>query len=259
MVSFKPEDGFWSLRCIAAVTLAGGRIYHRMLPAHKGQHAIRWFIHDSWAMFAKGTEMDIPHSWINSTLAGDDIALHIEHSDSISNQIAAIISRAPASVPSRRTLVIQRKGNAGPTFLDILSPLVKLLHYLLLLPHGTLGWSPNRRTSDGMKFSQARWYRTRFFMNAEQLSGFSRLTGEWLVDAWSAIEQSRLTYIRLNQHSDPDEAEYIGTGDEEPIDDVRLPSTCVHSQAYAAHFAGLFPDILKGGCGIIKGSKGDTY
>lgn len=55
-----------------------------------------------------------------------------------------------------------------------------------------------------------------------------------MVDAWSAIEEARLTYIRHNQHSDPDETEYIGTGDEEPLDDVRLPSTFVHSPAWSA-------------------------
>jgi hypothetical protein len=170
-----------------------------MLPAHEGQHAIRWFIHDPWAMFDKGTEFDIPHSWISSTLAGlervnpfiaeleklnvydddDDIALHIEHSDSISNEVAAVISLAPASPPSRRKLVIKRKGVDEPVFLDLLSPLTEPLHYLLLLPHGTMGWSPSRLTSNGKKFSQARWYRTRFFMNAEQMSTFSRLTGTY--------------------------------------------------------------------------------
>jgi hypothetical protein len=55
-----------------------------------------------------------------------------------------------------------------------------------------------------------------------------------LVDAWSAVEEAWLTYIRHNQHSDPDEDEYIGTGDEEPVDDVRLPSTFVHSPAWSA-------------------------
>ncbi|KAJ7940108.1 hypothetical protein B0H13DRAFT_1850298 [Mycena leptocephala] len=55
---------------VAAVTLAGGRTYHRLLPAHEGHHAIRWFIHDPWAMFAKGDELKIPSSWIHSALAG---------------------------------------------------------------------------------------------------------------------------------------------------------------------------------------------
>ncbi|KAJ7933507.1 hypothetical protein B0H13DRAFT_2306617 [Mycena leptocephala] len=135
-----------------------------MLPAHEGQHAIRWFIHDPWAMFIKGTEFDIPHSWINSTIAGlervnpfiaeleklniydgdDYIARHIEHTDAITNEIAAVVSLAPASLPSRRKLVIKRKGDDDPVFLDLLSLFVEPLHYLLLLPHGTLGWSPSQ-------------------------------------------------------------------------------------------------------------------
>ncbi|KAJ7934084.1 hypothetical protein B0H13DRAFT_1855559 [Mycena leptocephala] len=55
---------------IASVTLAGGRTYHRILPAHEGQHAIRWFIHDPWGMIMKGAEFEIPHTWIQTTLAG---------------------------------------------------------------------------------------------------------------------------------------------------------------------------------------------
>jgi hypothetical protein len=108
----------------------------------------------------------------------DNIALQIEQSDTNTQEIAAIISLAPASPPSRRKLVIQRKGNDKPIYLDILSPFVEPLHYLLLLPEGTLGWSPSRLTRENKKFSQARWYRTRFFMNAEQMSTFSRLTGK---------------------------------------------------------------------------------
>lgn len=55
---------------ISAVTLAGGCTYHRMLPSHEGQHAIRWFIHDPAYIFTKGGEMHIPDSWINRALAG---------------------------------------------------------------------------------------------------------------------------------------------------------------------------------------------
>ena len=59
-------------------------------------------------------------------------------------------------------------------------------------------------------------------------------TGEYLVDAWSAIEEAGLTYIRHNQHSNFEEDEYVGTGDEEPVDDIRLPSTFVPSPAWSA-------------------------
>jgi hypothetical protein len=82
--------------------------------------------------------MDIPHAWINKALAGlervnpfiaelknlgsytdnEDMALHIEHADSISDEIATIVSLAPASPPSRRKLVIRRKDQAEPIFLD---------------------------------------------------------------------------------------------------------------------------------------------
>lgn len=40
------------------------------------------------------------------------------------------------------------------------------------------------------------------------------------MDAWSTIEEARLTYIRLNQHSDPEEDEYVGSGDEERVEDI---------------------------------------
>jgi hypothetical protein len=149
-------------------------------------------------MFAKGDDFDIPYHWINSALAGlervnpfiselenlnaydddDDIALHLQYSEDVpSSEIAAVISLAPVSLPTRRKLLIQRKGTDAPIFLDLFSPFVEPLHYLLLLPYGTLGWSPNRLNAAGKKFSQTRWYRTRFFMNAEQMSKFSRLIG----------------------------------------------------------------------------------
>ncbi|KAJ6587337.1 hypothetical protein B0H10DRAFT_2234067 [Mycena sp. CBHHK59/15] len=208
---------------VSAVTLNGGCTHHRILPAHEGQHAIRWFIHNPHAIFAKGDNLQILREWINSALAGlervnpfiselenlnvyngdNDIALHLQYSESDpSAEIAAIISLAPAALPTRRKLVIRKKGADAPVFLDLFSPFVEPLHYLLLLPYGTLGWAPNRLNATGNKFSQAHWYRTRFFMNTEQLSVFSRLTGEYLVDAWTA-----------------DDEEYIGTGDEEPADD----------------------------------------
>jgi hypothetical protein len=148
-------------------------------------------------MFARGDDLQIPQAWINSALAGlervnpfilelenmnaydgdEDIALHLQYSDANpSAEIAAIISLAPAALPTRRKLVIRKKGADTPIFLDLFSPFVEPLHYLLLLPHGTLGWSPNRLNAAGNKFSQARWHRSRFFLNAEQMSIFSRLT-----------------------------------------------------------------------------------
>ncbi|KAJ7933319.1 hypothetical protein B0H13DRAFT_1856342 [Mycena leptocephala] len=66
----------------------------------------------------------------------DGIAFHVGHTDSITNESAAIVSLAPASPPSRCKLLIKRKSDDDPVFLDLLSPFVEPLHYLLLLPHG---------------------------------------------------------------------------------------------------------------------------
>jgi Helitron helicase-like domain at N-terminus len=54
------------------------------------------------------------------------------------------------------------------------------------------------------------------------------------VDAWSAVEEACLKYIRDNQHTEVDKDEYEGDGDKEPSDNVRLPSTFVHSPAWSA-------------------------
>lgn len=52
------------------------------------------------------------------------------------------------------------------------------------------------------------------------------------------IEEARLEYIRHNQHSneDDDEGEFDNTprGDDEPVPDVRLPSSFLHSPAWCA-------------------------
>ncbi|KAJ7694291.1 hypothetical protein B0H14DRAFT_3044173 [Mycena olivaceomarginata] len=107
---------------VSAVTLVGGR-----------QHTLQWFIHDPLAMFAKGDELEIPYQWINSALAGlervnpfisrlknlnvfndeDNIVLHtsegtscLQYSDDVpSSEIVAVISLAPASLPTRRKLM----------------------------------------------------------------------------------------------------------------------------------------------------------
>ncbi|KAJ7349629.1 hypothetical protein DFH08DRAFT_615587, partial [Mycena albidolilacea] len=96
---------------LSAVTLNGGRTYHRILSAWEGQHAIRWFIHDPSAFFEQGEKFEIPRAWVDATLAGlnrvnpfikklqhlkashrnDNIALQIEQSDTNTQEIAAII------------------------------------------------------------------------------------------------------------------------------------------------------------------------
>ncbi len=178
---------------VAAVTLNGGRTYHRLIPAQEGQHAIRWFLHEPGSRYLQGVEQSIPENWIDAALAGllrvnpfvkelqnlrthddDQMALHIEEPSSIvGDDVAAVISLSPNAPPSRRTIVIKRIGEQQHRFLDLLSPYVEPLHYILFFPYGTLGWSPER------PLTLTRWHRTRFFMNAEQMSAFSKLMGEF--------------------------------------------------------------------------------
>jgi hypothetical protein len=187
---------------VSAVTLSGGRTYHRMIPATEGQHAIRWFIYDPSTFFSQAKERNIPHNWIESAQQGlrrinpyvqnldclrvksddeSDLALHLDLPHQISrDEIAAVVSLAPACPPTPRTIVIRRKGETVHHFLPLSSPYVEPLHYVLLFPYGDLGWFPGRSNSNGNSFSQSRWFRSRFFINAEQLSMFSRLTGEIL-------------------------------------------------------------------------------
>ncbi|PBK60394.1 hypothetical protein ARMSODRAFT_1026584 [Armillaria solidipes] len=150
---------------VAAVTLNGGHTYHRLIPAQEGQHAIRWFLHEPGQRYLQGAEQSIPKNWIDAALAGlqrvnpfvkelqnlqtqDDkqMALHIEELSSIvGSNVTAIISLSPNAPPSRRTIVIKRVGEDHHRFLDLLSPYVEPLHYVLFFPYGTLGWAPGQQ------------------------------------------------------------------------------------------------------------------
>lgn len=120
---------------VSAVTLKGGRAYHRILPAHEGQHAIL----DGSFMIpghcSQRETLEIPNQCIHNALAGlervnpfiselenpnvydddDDIALHLEYTSSPILEIAATISLAPASLPTRRKLVSSERGRRNST------------------------------------------------------------------------------------------------------------------------------------------------
>ena len=181
---------------VSAVTLKGGRMYHWLIPAEQGEHVIQWFLYDPMAIHSARAEHDLPCGWLSSIPVGlesvnpfvnqlenlavaaavsDDmeLSLQLDQPEHVtSNEIAAIISLAPTSKPSHQKIVIRWTGQMEHMFLDLLSPYVKPLHYLLLLPYSTSGWSPDQRTHNDSKFSQMCWYRMHFFMNAEQMYVF---------------------------------------------------------------------------------------
>jgi hypothetical protein len=184
---------------LSSVTLQSGRTYHRLLPADEAEHPLRWLIYDTDALRVHGRELKLDSAWIAAALAGlrrvnpfvnklenlaqtpefdDQLAVHLDVPQSVSTMdVAAVISIAPVGMPTPRKYVIRLKGTNDHTFLHHTSPLREPLHYPLLLPHGTLGWTIGLKTASNQKFSQSRFLRTRFFMNAPQWSRLSRLMG----------------------------------------------------------------------------------
>jgi hypothetical protein len=196
-------DGAWMKfdSGIAAVTLAGGRTYHRMIPADTGEHPLRWMIYDVDALHSQGHELQLNGAWVTAALEGlqavnpfisklanisaipgdrSQLALHLDLPTSISTtEVAAVVSIAPACIPTPRKYVIRLQGETQHRYLPATSPLIEPLHYPLLLPQGTLGWQIGLRNANHGSFTQMRWYRSRYFMNALQMSRFSRLAGEF--------------------------------------------------------------------------------
>ena len=77
------------------------------------------------------------------------------------------------------------------------SPLFLPLHYVLICPEGTLGWSPDKEKKD-KKITMMQFYR-QMVLRCTALHLLGRLFNEFCVDIYSAIEENRLSQIRLNQ------------------------------------------------------------
>lgn len=80
------------------------------------------------------------------------------------------------------------------------------LHYVLLFPHGELGWKPEIKQWDvknkrpaSERLTQLQFYNYHLFERPTEYSTILRggkLFQEFLVDAWAT---TRLTYYKLNQ------------------------------------------------------------
>jgi hypothetical protein len=185
---------------LSSVTLNGGRTYHQLFAADQADHPLRWFVHDMEALRTRSRELELPSMWVEHALAGlrrvnpfvsklenlsqnadfdEQLAVHLDVPQSVSaGDVAALISIAPVGRPAPRLYMVRLKGSGERQFLHHTSPLREPLHYPLLLPYGTAGWTIALQTPSGKKLSQLCFLRTRFFMNAPQMSRFSRLMGE---------------------------------------------------------------------------------
>ena len=108
-----------------------------------------------------------------------------------------------------RDIILYFRGNNELMQINECHPAYLPLHYVLLFPYGELGWelelklwnvqydrpSTDRRT-------QMDFYSYHLFERPTEYSTILRggkLFQEFLVDAWAATEQNRLTYYKLNQ------------------------------------------------------------
>ena len=108
---------------------------------------------------------------------------------STGGDIAALIHSNNLHQASPRNVLIQYNGSLTRQQIDILSPFYEPLQYPIFFPQGTLGWSPES------SISQIRWYRG-LLTTENRFLQFGRLTGEYLVDMYSRVEDERLSYIR---------------------------------------------------------------
>ena len=99
-------------------------------------------------------------------------------------------------------LVVQLRGGGLRNISD-LNPKGMPLHFTLLFPHGTYGWDPTKRHTDGKRRVTTREFYTYYLNQRDQETGYlhkaGRLFQEWILMSWLATENQKLEYQRRNQ------------------------------------------------------------
>ena len=73
-------------------------------------------------------------------------------------------------------LVVQLRGGGLQNISD-LNPKGMPLHFTLLFPHGTYGWDPNKRHTDGKKRVMTREFYTYYLNQRDQEIGYIHKAG----------------------------------------------------------------------------------
>ena len=99
-------------------------------------------------------------------------------------------------------LVLQQRGGGLQTISD-LNPKGMPLHFTLLFPHGTYGWDPTAKHSDGKRRITTREFYV-YYINERDIGRdyihlARRLFQEWICMAWVAVENQKLMFQRMNQ------------------------------------------------------------
>ena len=99
-------------------------------------------------------------------------------------------------------LVLHRRGGGLQEISD-LNPKGQPLHFTLLFPHGTYGWDPSTRHTDGKRRVTTREFYAHMMNQRDPERDYlhkgGRLYQEWLCMSWLAVENQKLQYQRQNQ------------------------------------------------------------
>jgi hypothetical protein len=144
------------------------------------------------------------------------------------NEIAVIIPGDGDQPQDSRDIILYRRHGEPLQRISEMHPMYLSLHYVLLFPTGQLGWHKRMLHADAPDIpeaadeiddqnpmgndnqvswkwryiSQTEWFRYRLFPRVDKslhLFMAGKLLQEFIVDAWAITEQSRLTFIKLNQ------------------------------------------------------------
>ncbi|KAF7138508.1 hypothetical protein RHSIM_Rhsim07G0140000 [Rhododendron simsii] len=151
-------------------------------------------------------------------VAGQTLPAHLHYSSSkdqrtynlpTTDEIAVVIPGDGSKACGMRDIVLHLRGDNQLMQINECHPAYLPLHYVLLFPYGELGLEPEMKQWDvknnqlaAVRLTQMDFYSYRLFERHTEYSTILRggkLFQEFLVDAWAATEQNRLTYYKLNQ------------------------------------------------------------
>jgi len=169
---------------------------------------LKWFLYDEQGHDREGAQQGIHRGLVSmfrqELVTKNPLIFYLRHSiefpstksmtlelraTTTGGDIAALIHGNNLHQVHPQSILIQYNGCLTRKKIDILSPFYTPLQYPILFPAGTLGWSPEPL------MSQIRWYRG-LLTTERRFLQFGRLTGEYLVDMYSRVEDARLAYIR---------------------------------------------------------------
>ncbi|KAI0056662.1 hypothetical protein BV25DRAFT_1864431, partial [Artomyces pyxidatus] len=125
------------------------------------------------------------------------------------DEIAVVIPGDETQPPKDPRDIILTKRNGPLQRISDAHPAYACLHYVLLFPHGTSGWSwdlqleePDKPPESRRRLTQSRFYSYQLHPRDTEFSLIlrgGRLLQQYIVDAWASTDQNRLRFLAQNQ------------------------------------------------------------